>query len=698
MLGRVAAAIAGTVALAVLSPVGMALAATPTVLGHDISWPQCPAGSGGDVGGGYGKGYGNPLPPANTGFVVIGLTDGLPFTTNHCLADQVAFAGGEAIPVGAYTMAAYPTPSQLSTYGATGPHDGTTAPGQLFNTGYAMARYDRASMAAVGLTVPFVWIDVESRKVQNWPTGSTARTDANRAVLQGYAQGFSDAGLRTGWYSYSSGWSQITGAWRDGAPMWQTAGSSVAAGYAGAQAVCALPSFNGGPIYLGQRVQGSSDLDATCPALPSFGTLFSRNGVPAPQPPGTVPPPPVSPPSLSALTASATWAALGTAVSFRATVGTAQQWRASVAAACSTTLLRSWSGTTTGALTLRWDGRDSVGAIVPTGLYRVTVTSGTLTRSATLEVTAPGSRSVAGCGITRQYGADRYATSVEVGRAAAPGSRTVVLAAGAGGSLADGLVAAPLAKLLGAPLLLSESGRLSRVVAADVAARRVTVAYLVGGTGSLSAAVVTDLRGLGVTRVVRVSGADRYATSVAVATQLRALGGAATGRAWVAASSRTTPLVDALAAGGVAAAFREPILLTAPSRLPATVAAALRPLGITSTVVTGGTGAVSQAVQAALPSPTRLAGADRYATAALVAGRAPAGAAAVLASGADAQLVDALAGGSFGLPVVLSAGSGLPAATSSWLAAARPTTLRVLGGPTVLRPSALSAAVSALGR
>ena len=71
---------------------------------------------------------------------------------------------------------------------------------------------------------------------------------------------------------------------------------------------------------------------------------------------------------------------------------------------------------------------------------------------------------------------------------------------------AAALPAGALARLVGAPLLLSESGRLSPVVAGDVAARRATVAYLVGGTGSLGARVVSDLRSLGVTRVVRVAG------------------------------------------------------------------------------------------------------------------------------------------------------------------------------------------------
>ena len=50
--------------------------------GHDISWPQCPVSAGG---------YGLPMPPTTTAFVVVGLTKGLPFTRNPCLADHGPF-------------------------------------------------------------------------------------------------------------------------------------------------------------------------------------------------------------------------------------------------------------------------------------------------------------------------------------------------------------------------------------------------------------------------------------------------------------------------------------------------------------------------------------------------------------------------------------------------------------------------------
>jgi hypothetical protein len=118
------------------------------------------------------------------------------------------------------------------------------------------------------------------------------------------------------------------------------------------------------------------------------------------------------------------------------------------------------------------------------------------------------------------------------------------------------------------------------------------------------------------------------------------------------------------------------------------VRTALTTLGITSTKVPGGTAAVSAAVLAQLPTPVRLAGADRYATAVAVAQQAGPASAAVLTSGLS--MVDALPGGTLGLPTVLTAGSTLPASTAGWLAATHPAMTSVLGGPAVVPPALLA--------
>ena len=87
-------------------------ARSATASGYDISWPQCPVSAGG---------FGLPMPPTTTPFVVVGLTKGLPFTQNPCLADQVGWGKTHGRPAQAYTMAAFPTAAQLSAYRSNGP-------------------------------------------------------------------------------------------------------------------------------------------------------------------------------------------------------------------------------------------------------------------------------------------------------------------------------------------------------------------------------------------------------------------------------------------------------------------------------------------------------------------------------------------------------------------------------------------------
>ncbi|HEU4676843.1 MAG TPA: hypothetical protein VFS29_12685, partial [Motilibacteraceae bacterium] len=425
------AVLAALIATLLLPIVGVSASATTThLLGHDVSWPQCPAGSGSGIPGtSYGKGFGLPMPPTSTQFVVIGLTDGLPFYRNHCLTDQVAFVRANGLPRGAYTMAAYPTATQLSTYGGGGPMSPGTLAGRLYNVGYAMARFDLASLAASGLAVPFVWIDVEARPgtptPPNWPTGSAAVAN-NRQVLQGIRAGLRAAGLGTGWYSTRSAWQAISGSWQDGDPMWK-AGDYTTTGYPGALSICGTASLNGGPIWMGQRVDGSYDLDATCLALPTFATIFGGIGGP----------------SLTGFTLSPDWAYASTvSIRFSARLGTYQAWTAQVLDACSGRVLRSWSGVAKGTVSTTWDGRDAAGVLAPPGLYTLRYLSEGQTRSGSAEVVRTGATALAGCPLIRVFGADRYATAVAAGRALFLQARTVVLAPGPDSALVDGLVSA----------------------------------------------------------------------------------------------------------------------------------------------------------------------------------------------------------------------------------------------------------------
>ncbi len=112
--------------------------------------------------------------------------------------------------------------------------------------------------------------------------------------------------------------------------------------------------------------------------------------------------------------------------------------------------------------------------------------------------------------------------------------------------------------------------------------------------------------------VTRISGADRYATSAAVAQNY------ASANIVYVANGGNYP--DALSAAPAAAFADAPLLLTERNSLPSVVAAQIQRLQPESIVIVGGTGVVSDSVATALeglypgPQVVRIPGVNRYAT------------------------------------------------------------------------------------
>jgi spore germination protein YaaH/putative cell wall-binding protein len=195
--------------------------------------------------------------------------------------------------------------------------------------------------------------------------------------------------------------------------------------------------------------------------------------------------------------------------------------------------------------------------------------------------------------------------------------------------------------------------------------------------------------------LARLAGADRYATAAAVSQAAFAPG------VPVAYVATGTAFPDALAAGPPAALAGGPVLLTGPASLPPATAVELGRLLPARIVVLGGAGAVSDGVLAALRgyatsgSVTRLAGADRYGTAAATSAAtfAPGVPVAYVATGRN--FPDALAGGVAasreGGPILLVGPTAVPAATANELARLRPARIVVLGGTGVVSDGVLAA-------
>lgn len=186
--------------------------------------------------------------------------------------------------------------------------------------------------------------------------------------------------------------------------------------------------------------------------------------------------------------------------------------------------------------------------------------------------------------------------------------------------------------------------------------------------------------------VRRLAGADRYATSAAIS--------AATYVPRVPylfiATGANFP--DALAGGPVAALVGAPLLLVGGTSIPTVVLNEIRRLKPYHIYVLGGPATVSEGVRtqlaaydnAASAGPYRLAGSDRYATAAAISRSIfePAGADVYVANGLN--FPDALAGGPAGAlsraPILLTSPSSIPQATRQELVRLRPNRIIILGG------------------
>lgn len=167
---------------------------------------------------------------------------------------------------------------------------------------------------------------------------------------------------------------------------------------------------------------------------------------------------------------------------------------------------------------------------------------------------------------------------------------------------------------------------------------------------------------------VRLSGADRYETAIAVSKE-----------GWKAAETvviaRGDHFADALTATPLAYQQDAPILLTRSGKLDERVKAEIARLGATKAIILGGTGAISTAVTDELKTvgvdSTRIGGKDRYETASNIAKELGSEAgAAVVVNGLN--FPDALSASSFAalneLPILLTREDRLPAATDAALA------------------------------
>lgn len=204
----------------------------------------------------------------------------------------------------------------------------------------------------------------------------------------------------------------------------------------------------------------------------------------------------------------------------------------------------------------------------------------------------------------RLSGQDRYDTAVAISQEGWQKANNVVLATG--NNFPDALSAAPLAKKMAAPILLTTPNQLPDQIEAELDRLKAQRVFIVGGYAVVSAAIEEKLQAKGI-ETVRLAGIDCYATSVEIANYLGAVS-----EIFI-VSGDSFP--DALSIASYAAQKQIPILLTTRDSLPAVVKDYMMHKRITKAYIIGGEAVISSEIGYNLTCPSeRIAGRDRYDT------------------------------------------------------------------------------------
>lgn len=209
-------------------------------VGFDVSWPQC----------------GKPLPAPPYQIAIVGATGGRAFYENPCLASQFAWARAASVNPSLYMNVNAPA-GRAAVRGMAGPAGACRAEDmacQTFNFGYNAASHAVSYARSQGVTVSFVWLDVETENT--WLDDRAL----NARVIQGAIEGLRAQGLGVGVYSTSYQWNIIAGAFNPGLPVWAAGGGSRAE----APTFCSRGAFGGGSVVLVQHPNGPFDGAYAC--------------------------------------------------------------------------------------------------------------------------------------------------------------------------------------------------------------------------------------------------------------------------------------------------------------------------------------------------------------------------------------------------------------------------------------------------
>ncbi|MGO0985070.1 cell wall-binding repeat-containing protein [Clostridioides difficile] len=205
-------------------------------------------------------------------------------------------------------------------------------------------------------------------------------------------------------------------------------------------------------------------------------------------------------------------------------------------------------------------------------------------------------------------GTDRNDTSVKISQKGWRKADNIVLINDS--SISDALSATPFAKSKDAPILLTKNNNLNKLTEKEINRLEVKNVYIVGGLKSVDEKVVSDLKSKGL-NVIRISGNDRYETSIKLAKELDNNFKLSK----VVVVNGEKGLADAVSMGAISAKEEMPILLTNKNDDMREIKDLIANKNISKSYVIGGESLFNnKKISNILPSVTKIAGSDRTQT------------------------------------------------------------------------------------
>lgn len=325
-----------------------------------------------------------------------------------------------------------------------------------------------------------------------------------------------------------------------------------------------------------------------------------------------------------------------------------------------------------------------------------TMILGTAFPAAALAATTGATSGQAKTQVERLYGATRFETAANIATQGWETSKVAILAPGMDENLVDALTAAPFAKAIDAPILLTNGDSVPKATIDALKALGVEEVYTVSGVVKKDALLKAFKDNeLDITVTAELGGQDRFETATNIAKQLKDVNGIMVTTAYTYA--------DALSVASIAAAKNMPILLADSDGLPKVEADYLASIEdqVKQTYVLGGETLVGKTTYDKLPgqdgeTKSRIFGQDRFATNLEVLKKFPdlQYDKVFVANGQDDHLVDALVASSLAAqtnsPIVLADNELSKEAENYLLPKLKTNSMVALGGSTVVTDKALT--------